>query len=208
METKLSPLRWFRKKKPKIFIDPGHGGLDDGAVAGPGKYLYEDEINLTIGLYLDLMLRLKGYETMLSRNRDIAISLRDRCDIANGWGASIFVSVHVNSFSRPGPTGFGVYRYSATTNPDTMALAEVVNEHLVQDFPNHVQRGIFGENFYVLRHTNMPAILVECEFISSPEQAEWMRKIENRFLMAASLSRGIESFFARVQQRPWKGKLD
>ena len=91
---KLSPLKWLQKKRPKVFIDPGHGGLDDGAVAGPGRHLYEDEINLTISLYLDLMLKLKNFDTLMSRNRDSAISLQDRCEIANGWGASIFVSVH------------------------------------------------------------------------------------------------------------------
>jgi N-acetylmuramoyl-L-alanine amidase len=204
MEKNLKPLSWLRKKQLKVFLDPGHGGLDDGAVASPGMYLYEDEVNLTIGLYLDLMLRLKRFDTMLSRNRDIGLSLHDRCEIANGWGASIFVSLHVNSFTRPGPSGFGVYVYSATTNPDTQRLAETINTHLVEDFPDHVQRGIYGENFYVLKKTRMPAILVECEFISNPKQAEWIRKVENRFLMAASLSRGIEDFFAVVGRRPWR----
>ena len=204
MMKKMNPLRWLQKKRPKIFIDPGHGGLDDGAVASPGKYLYEDEINLTISLYLDLMLRLKNFDTLMSRNRDTAISLYDRCEIANGWGASVFVSVHVNSFTRPSPSGFGVYVYSGTANPDTQRLAEVINSHLVQDFPEHVQRGIYGENFYVLKKTRMPAILVECEFISNPEQAEWIRKIENRFLLAASLSRGIEEFFSGLAGRPWR----
>lgn len=201
---KKKPLSWLRKRRPKVFIDPGHGGLDDGAVADPGKYLFEDEINLTIGLYLDLMLRMKNFDTMLSRNRDVGLSLHDRCEIANGWGASIFVSVHVNSFTRPSPSGFGVYVYSGTANPDTQRLAETINSHLVEDFSEHMQRGIYGENFYVLRKTRMPAVLVECEFISNPEQAEWLRKIENRFLMAASLFRGIEDFFSVTGQRPWR----
>ena len=200
-------LNWLKKKQQKVFIDPGHGGLDDGAV-GFGiddvGYLYEDEVNLTMGLYLDLMLMNKNYITKMSRRRDVAVSLQNRCDMANEWDASIFVSIHVNSFKRPGPSGFGVYVYSGTTNPDTQRLAETINKHLVDDFSNHVQRGIHGANFYVLRKTRMPAVLVECEFISNPVQREWMRKIENRFLMAGSISRGIGEFFSTTGRRPWR----
>jgi N-acetylmuramoyl-L-alanine amidase len=199
---------WLGKRKYKVFVDPGHGGLDDGASAGPGKYLSEDEINLTVGLFLDLMLRNLGIETALSRNRDIGLSLQDRCVAANEWGADIFVSIHINAFQRPSATGLGVYVYEKTKNPDTQRLAEIINQGFVDDFPIHTQRGVFGENFYVLKRTRMPAVLVECEFISNPTQAEWLRKIESRYLLAFSLSRSIAQFFGNLSKGGWLAKKE
>lgn len=199
---------WLEKRKYKVFVDPGHGGLDDGAVAGPGRYLFEDEINLTIGLFLELMLKGIGIEATLSRNRDVALSLQDRCIVANEWGADIFVSIHINAFQRPSARGLGVYVYQNTKNPDTQRLAEVINQGFVDDFPTHTQRGVFGENFYVLRKTRMPAVLVECEFISNPEQAEWLRKIESRYLLALSLSRSITQFFGDLSKGGWLAKKE
>ena len=94
--------------------------------------------------------------------------------------------------------------YGGSTNPNTQTLAEMVSSNLADDFPDHVQRGIYAENFYVLRKTAMPAILVECEFISNPTQAEWMRKVESRYLMANSISRGIQEFFGSLGGRSWR----
>src|SRR5690242_5441041 len=94
---------------PRIYLDPGHGGTDSGAV---GNGLQEKALTLAIALQIRSILQANwAVDVRMSRTTDATVSLDQRTNDANAWGADIFVSVHINS---GGGTGFESYRYLTT----------------------------------------------------------------------------------------------
>jgi N-acetylmuramoyl-L-alanine amidase len=75
----------------------------------------------------------------------------------------------------------------------TEGIASHVHQSLLNRFPGHTDRGVKLSNFYVLRHTKMPAILIECEFISNPEMRKFLHEPENQFAIANAIAGGIKN---------------
>lgn len=183
------------KKMHKIFIDPGHGGNDNGAAWGEKyDYVEEDDLNLIISFLLNYELLLAGLTTRLSREEDIFVSLADRSQQANAWGADIFVSIHADAFHRETAKGITTHIYPQCT-PDTQILATWVQSELLKRFIEHSNRGIKKSNFHVLRQTRMPAILIETEFISNPETRRFLKEPANQRELARAIGRGIKRYF-------------
>ena len=88
----------------KVFIDPGHGGSDPGAV-NESFGITEAFVNLDIAKRLQSILYARGYETMMSRTTDDFVGLRERANMANNWGANYFISVHSNASENPNANG-------------------------------------------------------------------------------------------------------
>jgi N-acetylmuramoyl-L-alanine amidase len=153
----------------KIFIDPGHGGSDPGAV---GNGLQEKNLTLQISLFLRDIL-VNEYEDVsiqLSRTSDQTVNLSQRTEAANNWGADYYLSIHVNA---GGGTGFESYIYPGVGTPTTTYQGQIHEEILKQvDFFN---RGKKTANFHVLRETSMPALLTENGFIDRLEDAEKLK---------------------------------
>jgi len=149
----------------KIFIDPGHGGPDPGAVGLSG--LHEADVNLRVSCVLSNCLReYSGAQVMMSRTDDVDVSLGERATAANNWGADRFISVHHNaSVNRDyNATETYVYYYADRTAID---MQEKVHKRIVEGLGlRDGQARTAG--FYVLRHTSMPAILTEASYISNP----------------------------------------
>ena len=144
----------------RIVIDPGHGGKDPGAA---GNGLLEKNINLEISRRLAKNLSDYDVEVILTRDSDLYSDLADRCAMANKVKAHYFCSIHVNS---GGGTGFESYIYSGA-KADTENLRNTVHGAVAAYLRDagFVDRGKKKADFYVLRETIMPAVLLENLFI-------------------------------------------
>ena len=149
----------------KVFIDPGHGGYDNGAVENG---VLEDEINLQISKKIEAKLKAKGVQVKMSRYDDTYLSLTDRTRMANNWGSDIFVSIHQNSATNSSANGIETYYYSS--RQDSRELATEIQNDLIQA-TNGVNRGVKTANYAVIKTASMSSSLVECGFISNQTEA-------------------------------------
>lgn len=173
----------------RIFLDPGHGGSNPGAIGVNG--LKESEVTLDVALKTGRLLQAEGYTVNFSRTSQINVSLQERARLANTWGADYFVSIHCNSNVNPIYKGTETFYYRNGTVAENFAFA--VNTALVNEI-NTRDLGIFTANFAVLRLTRMPAILVELAFLSNPEEAELLATESFRQKCAVGVSQGIIDF--------------
>lgn len=178
----------------KICLDPGHGGTDNGAVYG---FAEEDDINLAVGFYLDYELRLAGIANHMTRKKDVFVSLEQRSMDANIKRPDLFVSIHCDAYHKKTVSGMSVHVYK---HPSMGAIraAKLIERQLLIHFPQHRHRGIKKSNFHVLRETRMPAILVECEFLSNPDTRKFLREPENQKRLAQSIARGSISYLKEI----------
>jgi N-acetylmuramoyl-L-alanine amidase len=150
----------------KIFIDPGHGGSDSGAVNSTYK---EKDINLQVSQKLKALLIAAGFDVHLSRESDIDVGLTERCNIANNWGADIFISVHHNA---GGGDGFEVY-YSVSGSGTTIAnliAAEFQTTNNKRYVGVRESEKYPGHDYYtVIGSSNMPALITEYCFMDTAD---------------------------------------
>ena len=164
-----------------LIIDPGHGGFDPGAVASDGTA--ESGINLAVGLQMEEMARLLGVETDMTRREDVSTEsdasaavrqrknsdLKNRVEQVNGISGGVLVSLHQNSLPQvPAVHGAQVF-YSEVE--DSRELAETVQSALntvINDRNKEVKAA--GGGVYLLKNAKIPAILVECGFLSNGDE--------------------------------------
>lgn len=184
---------------PKIFIDPGHGGSDTGAI---GNGLLEKDITLFIALEINRLLQneYEGVLVQLSRTKDETVPLEERTDRANRWGADLYVSIHVNA---GGGTGYEDYIYhELSENSRTARIRDAIHEEVVKA-TGFRDRGKKKANFHVLRETVMPAVLTENGFIDRKEDAEKLN--DTQFLR--TVARGHVNGMARALDLTKKSNL-
>jgi N-acetylmuramoyl-L-alanine amidase len=171
----------------KIYLDPGHGGSDPGAV---GNGLQEKNLTLDIALRTRDLLVARGATVRMSRTSDITRSLEYRASDANSWGAAFFVSIHINA---GGGTGFESYRYTSAGS-GTIAKHNAIHPPIVSAMRAHsavTDRGKKTANFYVLRATSMSAVLTENLFIDTASDAAKLGNASFRQAIAQGHSNGI-----------------
>lgn len=159
----------------KIYIDPGHGGTDPGAV---GNGLQEKSLTLQIATRVrDLLRNYSNADVRMSRTGDKTVSLAQRTNDANAWGADFFLSIHINA---GGGTGYEDFIYPGLGAPTT-TYQNLIHEEILKvvDFRD---RGKKQANFHVLRETRMPAILTENGFIDTVADANKLK--QSSFLQA------------------------
>ena len=166
----------------KIFIDPGHGGNDSGAVGI--NNLLEKDINLSVAKKVQDLLKSKGLEVILSRTNDKTLSLNDRTSAANSSKADCFISIHCNAFNGEA-CGVETYSYSTNTND----LATDIHEELLKSKCYTKNRGTKTANFYVIKNTNMRACLIELGFIDNIEDSKLLLQKQDN--LAEAIARGI-----------------
>ncbi len=171
--------------RPVVIIDPGHGGQDPGTIGIGG--LMEKDIVLPISLDVAEILNKQGIEVRMTRDTDNFISLQGRTDFANNINADLFVSIHANAInlSRPDVNGLETYYYKSGRR-----LAEVIHWSILNDVEID-NRGIRRARFYVLRHSTMPAVLVEVGFVTGAKDAPNLKSPSHRRQMAEAIARGI-----------------
>jgi N-acetylmuramoyl-L-alanine amidase len=185
----------------KIFLDAGHGGYDFGAI----NVIREKDIVLTITLKIAEYLKAyKNVETMLTRNKDEFLTLTERTNRANTWGADAFVSVHINASTDLTVRGFETFAYT-DAGASTIAFQNVMHEEIVNQISNYSgfkDRGKKRANFHVLRETNMKAILTENLFISNTADSTLLKSDEYLEKVALGHVHGLEKFFGLERIRP------
>lgn len=150
----------------KIYIDPGHGGKDVGTISNDGN-TYEKDIVLDISkIIVDKLSKYSNVDIVVSRFDDKYISLENRVKHANNVDADYFVSIHVNADPNSKST-YGVETYySEKTIEGSSEIAKFVQNNMLKTLDTK-DRGVKKSNFMVTKLTNMPAILVECGFLSN-----------------------------------------
>jgi len=170
----------------KICIDPGHGGVDPGAVGPTG--LKEKDVNLAVAKRVAELLKPIA-EVKLTRTKDIAVSLKDRAAIANSFGCDYFISVHSNSFTDRKVGGVETWAYAKGGQGEK--LAKAVQPELVKA-TGFANRGVkFNTAFAVLRNTKAPAILTETGFVSNPAEEKLLKTAAFREKIAKAIAQGV-----------------
>ncbi len=175
----------------KVAIDAGHGGTDGGA---QGNGLKEKDITLDVALRLRQLLVLDTQDTrgggawnvLMTRSTDVSVSLSQRTNMANAFAAASFTSIHMNSSTATSAHGSETYclrgqENNASGRYRNRAHAELLAAWQLRD------RGVKTAGFFVLRHTNMPAILVEGGFITSVTDAQKLASAAARQRLALGL---------------------
>ena len=143
-----------------IVIDAGHGGHDRGG--GPGQRIPEKPYTLDTALRLQARLREAGFRTVMTRDGDYFVGLRERCNIANSQRDAVFVSIHFNSAPREGANGIETYYYTR----QSASLAAAIHPAVVRAAGTE-DRHVRSRGYFVLRHTRIPAVLVEGGFLTN-----------------------------------------
>jgi N-acetylmuramoyl-L-alanine amidase len=183
-----------------IVVDAGHGGKDTGAIGNSGTY--EKNNNLAVALNLADMIRSAGGNALLTRSKDTFPSgttdtvtdLEARVEIANQAKADLFVSIHNDAFSDS--TVGGTSTFYSSTNPvyaQSMLFAQAVQKELVKQLGFN-DRKVKDAAFYVIRHTTMPAILVELGFITNPEEEKLLGSPDFQKKAAGAIFQGILNY--------------
>ncbi len=187
---------------PKICIDPGHGGSDPGAVG----YVVEKDINLDTSLKMRNWLNLDtddgggGYawSVIMTRTTDVYVSLSGRTSYANNNGANRFFSIHANAFSDSSAHGSETFCYTYGSS-NSFDLRNKTQEELIAHGGLY-NRGTKTASFYVLKYTNMPAILTELGFVTNYSDSQslasssWRNEVAKGFLHACQRHYGYSAY--------------
>ncbi|BBM87669.1 N-acetylmuramoyl-L-alanine amidase family protein [Candidatus Uabimicrobium amorphum] len=177
-----------------ICIDAGHGGSDPGAV---GWGLQEKTINLDVSQRLYNLMRQSGWKAYLVRSSDKTVSLSGRTSYANSLGVKRFVSIHCNAFNKSanGTETFAYTKGSSTS----FSMRNSVHPRLVRAMRTK-DRGTKTANFYVIKHTNMPAILCELAFIDEKSDSSKLGDSYYRQKAAEAIHAGIVSTLTALDE--------
>ena len=188
--------------KAVLVIDPGHGGMDGGAVAADGTV--EAGINLAVGLQMEALSELLGREVLLTRREDVSLhdeaagsvrqkkvsDLKNRAGLANSVPGAVLVSIHQNSL----PSSVVTHGAQVFWNRQEGAreLASLVQDSLNryvnagnEKIPKQIQPTI-----YLMKHVTAPGIIVECGFLSNREETELLQDPEHQTRLAAAIAAG------------------
>src|SRR6201997_3276836 len=167
-----------------VVIDAGHGGHDRGGI--PGQRIAEKVMTLDVAQRLRNVLQASGYRVVMTRDSDVFVPLGTRVAIANSYPHAIFVCVHFNATNRMGASGIETYFYSR----DSLPLASAIHHFVVGGAPSG-NRGVRRRGYYVLRKTNIPAVLVECGFLTNPTEAAYAQTASYRQKLAEEIAAGV-----------------
>jgi N-acetylmuramoyl-L-alanine amidase len=167
-----------------VVIDPGHGGWDRGGI--PGEIVPEKTVALDTALRLQKLLQGAGLRTVMTRTTDVYIPLSGRSAIANVEPDAIFVSIHYNAARRSGAHGIETY----SENNRGAVLASRIQRQIVTRVSTE-NRGTRSAEYYVLRNCRLPAVLVECGFLTNPVEAQLALTPEYRETVAEQIAGGI-----------------
>ena len=190
-----------------IVLDPGHGGGDPGT---QHNGLVEKQITLDIAQRLKTLLAAQGWTVRLTRESDVdpvsadnlakmradgkpnaddRAYLQTRCDVANNAGARLFISIHVNSAPLESARGTTVYWYK----PQDAPFAQAIEKNVIPLIGTQ-DDGTRHENFYVVRHTSMPAVLIETAFATNPGDVALLRQPSFLQNVAQGIANGVKAY--------------
>ncbi len=190
--------------KKIIVIDPGHGGIDAGA---SGNGAVEKEINLEIAHYLKAFIEENGGTAIMTRtsdtntadpNRSKTVSqkksdLEQRKKLPEKSNADIFISIHMNKFSESKYKGAQVF--CAPSSSESKALGEMIQASLIKNAdPENTRKLKDGKSIYILKGAKIPSVLIECGFLSNPEEAKLLQNESYQQKIAWSIFMGLSEY--------------
>ena len=187
------------KKNITVVIDSGHGGMDPGKIAADGTP--EKDLNLSIALKLQKYLEAADIRVVMTRTEDMGLydenapnkkvqDMKNRITLMEECNADLVVSIHQNSYSDSAIHGAQVFYY--TTGADSKALAETLQELLIRDLdPANHRQAKANDTYYLLKKTSCPTVIVECGFLSNPEEAAKLKSDSYQERIAWVLHLGI-----------------
>lgn len=190
-----------------VIIDPGHGGEDGGAVSVSGQP--ESLYNLAIGLQLRDLLQLLGFKTKMIRTEDVSVytkgetlsqkkasDLKERVRSANETDGAVLLSIHQNHFPDSRFSGAQVF-YAET--PGSKILAEQIQELLAASInPGNKRQIKPADGVYLMTHIKCPGVLVECGFLSNPQEELMLRDPEYQKKLSAVISVAVSSYLSNT----------
>ncbi len=192
-----------------VIIDAGHGGFDGGAVAPDGTL--EKDLNLSVALKLDSVLKIMGYDTVLVRDTDVSTAddkgtersqkvsdIKARLRLTEKYKDALFVSIHMNKYTSPQPHGAQVF-YSQVDG--SKELAECIQRSITAGVQTDNKRVVkkTTKDIYLLYHAVIPSVIAECGFISNPDDLLKLKSDEYQLKMAAAIAAGINDYYFEGQ---------
>jgi len=186
-----------------VALDPGHGGYDGGARARESG-VWEKELNLQIARAVEAALVERGAAVTLTRTQDICLSdegagkarkradLQKRLEVAEAAGADVFVSLHLNEYRDRAESGPQVY-YQRGADAGRL-LAGCLQEALISVLQPERKRSANAGDYYVLRNTSLPAVLVECGFLSNAAEEKQLLDASYHRRIAQAVADGLENW--------------
>lgn len=193
-KTKSSKKKYKRSKSTRglrnkvIILDPGHGGVDPGAVVD--RSVYEKKYTLDIAKRLQKLLEKEGAYVILTRSSDSTRSLQSRVRLANKQNADLFLSIHLNSFKNSKVYGAQSF-YSKSKDKK---LATHIQKQITHDFKTK-NLGVSRSRFFVLRHTKMPSTLLEPMFMTNANEKKQLLSASYRSKLAKSIFQGVKNYY-------------
>lgn len=180
-----------------IVIDAGHGGWDPGKVTESG--VEEKDINLEIAQKLQTYLEQSGSFVLTTRIDDTALSdskredLKERKNIANSENIDLLISIHQNSYPSESVKGAQVFYYDG--KEESKLLAECIQERLKQIDNTNNRIAKANSSYYLLKQTNIPAVIVECGFLTNLEEGSKLTTEEYQEKIAWAIYCGILDYY-------------
>jgi N-acetylmuramoyl-L-alanine amidase len=189
-----------------IVLDPGHGGMDGGAVSKSG--LVEKDLSLAIAKYLRDFLQEAGALVIMTRedDRDLADEgaeirkrqdLERRVELINSNSTDLMISIHLNSI--PSPKWRGAQTFYNPNRKENAIVAHLIQQELITNLENTDRKAKMNQDIFLLKSINTIGALVEVGFLSNPEEANLLSDQEYQKKVADSIYRGILRYFAGEQ---------
>lgn len=207
-EAVPTALTGIEEEPPVIILDAGHGGFDGGCVSAEG--VPEKGINLSILLRLKDLLEVNGYKVVVTRDSDVSIhdsgieglanqkssDMDNRLELFNKYDNAVCLSIHQNQFTDPIYHGAQMF-YSATdSRSETLAksLQESFAEILQPDNTREIK--LCGKELFLCYFSKNPTVMVECGFLSNPEEASMLNTEEYQQKIAMTIFSGLNDYLS------------
>lgn len=202
----------LHRERQVIILDAGHGGFDGGAVAADGTV--EKDINLNITLALADFLKSSGFKVILTRETDVSTDdvetdkiatrkksdLKNRLELMRDYPQAVFISIHLNKFTTSAANGSQVF-YSDKTE-ESRSLGEAIQKNIISLLQPHNTRvnKQATSSTYILYNATVPAVLVECGFLSNASELKLLKTSEYQKKMAFCIFCGITEYFSNNKE--------
>lgn len=187
------------KRDLVVVIDAGHGGNDPGKIGVDG--CKEKDVNLQIALCLKAQLQARGVKVILTRDADACLAtdgatnkkvsdMHNRVSLINASGADYMISIHQNSYPESLINGPQVFFYSSSEQ--SKQLAAEIQKQMIRSLQPEKEREIKpGDELYILKNSTCPAVIVECGFLSNPEECRNLQQKEYQQRIAAAIATAV-----------------